>query len=187
MAAPSKTSNTATKSEKPKDTGRFISATEGWKITLVAKKWEKAQVPYVTGGKTLKGADCSGSVWAIYKEAGFSYGPYANTVMFVNKVATDPDFIAAWLQKLVGTDKNFVQGKHFFKKVTMPQAGDIGLWKGHMAIYDNNVGKTEKGQDGNLWSASRTGGRDFGPARVDFYDGKDGFGKVVWYRYWMAP
>lgn len=133
------------------------------------------------------GADCSGSVWAIYKEAGFSYGHYFNTVKFVNLVASDPNFIAAWLQKMAGTETNFVKGQHFFKKVLVPQPGDIGWWEGHMAIYDVNAGKTEKGQVANLWSASQPGGRDFGPAHTNFYDNKHGAGAVTWYRYWKAP
>ena len=206
MAAPSKIASPVAKPEKPKGAGRFITATEGWKIALVAKGWR--DTPYApqekagkrvagsekyAGGNPVKGegADCSGSVWAIYKEAGFPYGPYANTAMFVNRVATDADLIAAWLKNLVGIDADFVKGRHFFKKVTMPQVGDIGWWNGHVAIYDNNVGKTDKGLDGNLWSA-RNPEQPFGPARINWYDnyvdkktGKN-YGTVKWYRYWKA-
>ena len=187
MAAPSKITGTAVKPEKPKDTGRFITGTEGWKITLAAKLWEDTPyAPQQTASKPVagsdkyaggnpvkkKGADCSGSVWAIYKEAGFSYGPYTNTAGF---------------KELVGTDEKFVKGGHFFKRVSMPQAGDIGWWQGHLAIYDKDVGKTDKGQDGNVWSASSpTSPRKFGPGRIDWYDNKNGAGAVTWYRYWKA-
>lgn len=148
--------------------GRFITAAEGQGIADKAKGW--TDTPYGTGkyagGNAVKdkGADCSGSVWSIYKEAGLSYGDYTNTSGFTN---------------LVGTDSNFVKGKHYFKKVAAPQVGDVGVWsngksgsdaRGHIAIYDAGAGKTQKKQDGNLWSATRPGGSEFGPARIDFFD-----------------
>lgn len=160
MPTPSKSNNPAKKSEKPKDAGRFITASEGWKIAQVTKSWvgtpyapvqkngkiEPDSKKYVGGGAVKKeGADCSGSTWKIYVEAGFPYGPYINTALFVNRVATEPDFIRAWLQKLVGSEENFVKGTHFFKQVSLPQVEDIGWWHngktgdkaaGHMVIYD---------------------------------------------------
>lgn len=207
MPTPSKTTNTVSKSEKPKGAGRFISATEGQRITLVAKGW--AGTPYApqrkdgklvagsekyAGGNPLKGkdggADCSGSVWAIYKEAGFSYGPYFNSVKFVNLVATDTHFIIAWFKDLIGSDDSFVKGKHFFKQVDQPQAGDIGWWhngqSGHMVIYDVDAGKTENGLQANVWSASNPTGRAFGPARIDWYD-KQYNAPPKWFRYWISP
>lgn len=215
MPTPSKTSNTAAKSEKPKDAGRFITATEGWKIVQVAKSWTgtpyapvvKAGVTvpgsekYIGGGAVKgKGGDCSGSTWKIYAEAGFPYGSYINTALFVNRAATEPDFMSAWLQKLVGSDKNFVKGQHYFKKVSVQQVGDIGWWHngkigdeaaGHMAIYDINAGKTEPNKvDGNVWSATnRKSEYGFGPAHTRFFDNdkKYGYGIVTWYRYWIAP
>lgn len=161
-------------------TGRFVTAAGGQKIADVAKNWWRADVPYVTGGKTKKGADCSGSVWAIYNEAGLSYGAYTNTAGFTN---------------IVGTDSNFLKGKHYFKKVGAPQVGDVGVWsngksgndaRGHMAIYDTGAGKTKKGLVGNLWSATHPGGDKFGPSRIDFFDHMSGYGSVTWYRYWKA-
>lgn len=205
MAAPSKVVGPAVKAEQSKGNGRFIAAAEGLKITLMAKGWEGT--PYApqrkdgklvpgsdkyTGGNPVKGkgADCSGSVWAIYKEAGFSYGSYFNSVAFVNLVATDTHFIVAWLKDLAGTEASFVQGKHYFKQVSHPQAGDIGWWhngkSGHMVIYDKNAGLTEPNkQQGNVWSASNPTGRAFGPARIDWYD-KQYNASAKWYRYWMC-
>ena len=119
-----------------------------------------------------EGADCSGSTWKIYQEAGFSYAPYLHTAGF---------------KDLVGTDQNFIKGKHFFKEVSSPQTGDVGWWKGHMAIYDKDAGTTPRGQVGHLWSASNPKGSGFGVARTDFYDFKDGKGQIIWYRYWKAP
>jgi len=174
--SPGNVTKLAATPQKPAGTGRYITPTEGLWIVAKAKFWKGT--PYGTGiyagGNPTKdrGADCSGSTWKIYQEAGFSYGPYTNTVEF---------------KKLVGTDSTFVKDKHFFKRVTMPQAGDIGWWKGHMAIYDNNAGKTDTGQNGNVWSASSpTSPRKFGPGRTDWYDNKHGAGAVTWYRYWKA-
>ena len=170
-------------SEKAKETGRFITAAEGQGIVGVAKDWEKAKVPYVSPGNTKRGADCSGSTSAIYAEAGLGYG-HKGTAGFSD---------------VVGTDANFVKGKHYFKKVYTPQVGDVGLWsngkkkeeaRGHMAIFDANAGFTDSPknkQPGNLWSASSpTSDRDFGPAKISFYDNKNNYGTVTWYRYWKA-
>ena len=188
--------------KKEEDKGKFITAAEGQKIADVAKKWKDADTPYsprytkllgvsilvrgswkYAGGKPVKGkgADCSGAVWAIYKEAGLSYGTHTNTAGFPARV---------------GTDAKFTKGTHFFKKVDAPQVGDIGWWTngkkdedagGHMVIFDPKVGKTDRGVVGNLWSASNsTSPRNFGAAHDSFYNGKHGYGTVTWYRYWRA-
>ena len=198
MPTPTTTTVPAKKLEKPKSTGRFISPTEGQRIASAAKGWAKAKTPYGTGkyagGGAVKGekggADCSGATWKIYAEAGFPYGGYFNTVRFVNRVATDSHFIVAWLKDLVGSDADFVKGEHFFKEVFMPQVGDIGWWKGHMAIYDQNSGMCGKQNKtvGNIWSAyNSTDGINFGAAHTSFWDIPNGVGNVVWYRYWIAP
>ena len=100
--------------------------------------------------------------------------------------------------KLVGTDEHFTKGKHFFKKVDTPQVGDVGLWsngktgkdaEGHMAIFDANSGFIDPPENilpGDLWSASHPGGRAFGPAKISFYNNKNNYGTVTWYRYWKA-
>ena len=193
MPTPPKTTNTAAKPEKPKATGRFITASEGWRIVQVAKSWKGT--PYGTGkykgGGAVKGkgADCSGATWKIYAEAGFPYGGYFNTVRFVNRVATDSHFIVAWLKDLVGSEANFVKGEHFFKQVSLPQVGDIGWWKGHMAIYEQNSGMCGKRNnvEGNIWSAYDVNAPNFGPAHTSFWDSPNGPGNVIWYRYWIAP
>jgi len=185
MGAPAATSTLAdtpqaATAKKAEETGRFITAEEGQKIADVAKEWKGT--PYGTGnhagGNPVKGegADCSGAVWAIYKEAGFSYGSYHSTATF---------------HSLVGSDASFISGKHFFKQVSTPQVGDVGWWNGHMAIYDPNAGKTDTDTplNGNQWSA-RTTGKKFGATRQNWYDnyvdsdtGKE-YGIVKWYRYW---
>lgn len=144
-----------------------------------------------------KGADCSGSTWKIYAEAGFPYGPYINSALFVNRVATEPDFIRAWLQKLVGSEENFVKGTHFFKQVSLPQVGDIGWWHngktgdeaaGHMVIYDINagtaIGKGGVKVSGDCWSArNKTSEYNYGPSQVNWHE-KTYNAPAKWYRYW---
>ena len=130
----------------------LISPEEGQSIADAAKGWYGT--PYLTGGKSKKGADCSGSVWGIYKDAGFPYG-YSPSSLF---------------------SKN-----SRFKSVNDPQAGDIGLFPGHMVIYDPNAAKKcscGAGSDSDVWSASRPGGNPFGPGNSDWYRGT-----VQWYRY----
>ena len=195
MPAPTKTTVAAAKPEKPKGTGRFITPNEGQRIAQFAKTW--AETPYGTGkykgpgavkGKN-GGADCSGATWAIYKEAGFPYGDYLDTVRFVNLVATDTHFIAAWLKDVVGADADFVKGKHFFKEVFMPQVGDIGWWHngkaGHVLIYDPASGPAPpENVQGNAWSA-RDKGVLFSSVRYQWYD-KIYNAQAKWYRYWKA-
>lgn len=203
MPTPSKTTNTAAKPDKPKATGRFVTASEGQKIVQVAKSW--VGTPYASigsiysGGKSVKklGADCSGSVWSIYKEAGFPFGRhghYFNSVAFVDLVASDPHFIVAWFKDLVGADADFVKGQHFFKQVSLQQVGDIGWWHngkagkaaaGHMSIYDPDSGPAPPNNvQGNAWSARDTG-KNFSSVRYQWYD--DIFKKPAkWYRYWKV-
>jgi len=129
--------------------GQPLTPQQGQQIADVAKAWSKAPyTPYVSGGKTRAGADCSGAVWGIYKEAGYPY-PYSPSVTF---------------------SKN-----PYFTPVSAPQVGDVGLYPGHMAIYDPNA---SKGMD--VWSASRPGGRAFGPRKSSWYLK---LGPVQWYRY----
>jgi len=57
----------------------------------------------------------------------------------------------------------------------IPQVGDVGLYMGHMVIYDPNAGVNR-----DVWSASHPGGRPFGPASSTWYPGP-----VQWYRYYI--
>ena len=92
----------------------FITPKEGEHIVSVGKDWVKEEVPYLLGGRTKKGADCSGATSSIYKEAGFPY-QHVSTREFPEE--------------------------HFRLVTGIPQIGDIVLWEGHMAIYagDNQV------------------------------------------------
>jgi cell wall-associated NlpC family hydrolase len=165
-----------------KETGRFLTMAEGMRIVAAAKMW--AGTPYGKKGGPYaganpvkkKGADCSGSTWKIYQEAGFSYGDYTS---------------AAGFKTIVGTDKHFVPGEHFFKQVSVPQTGDIGWWSGHMVIYDPSIAQdsTLRGLQQNpgtksVWSASsEKSTRNYGPAWSHWYsEGKP----PIWYRYYKA-
>ena len=104
------------------------------------------------------GADCSGAVANIYKNAGFPY-PCDNS----NNIGYSS----------YAFPKNGVPG--YFEKApfNVPHKGDVGWWKGHMLIYDDDA-------DGrnDAWSARRPG-RSFSPSMVDWW----GWEKVIWYRY----
>ena len=131
----------------------LLTPEEGGRIVVVARRWN--DTPYLKGGKSKVGADCSGSVWGIYVEAGFPY-QYSWTAIF----PTSPRFKPS--------------------PNNIPQVGDVAWWNGHMAIYDPNAGMVRR-QLATLWSASHAGGPKFGPAVIKWFN--DDYGPVKWYRY----
>jgi cell wall-associated NlpC family hydrolase len=78
----------------------------------------------------LVGADCSGFVYALYRESGASDYSYTSTAAFAKRADA---------------------GEIPFVKVSEPMPGDVALFPVHMAVYDD----THKG--GNLWSAYKPG------------------------------
>ncbi|MFO1368126.1 MAG: RHS repeat-associated core domain-containing protein [Marinagarivorans sp.] len=117
-------------------------------ITKAANDWANSNVPYRFGGTTKKGADCSGSVSSIYNQAGVHIGRL--------------------------TSQGFKQSPLFGPIQGSPQVGDVGVYPGHVVIYGgDNTGSVER----DVWSASHTGGPDFGPANSAWY------GTPTWYRY----
>ena len=56
-----------------------------------------------------------------------------------------------------------------------PQVGDVGLYEGHMLIYDPHA---KPGMDS--WSARHTGGKAYGPVKSSWTEWG---GQVKWYRY----
>jgi hypothetical protein len=130
---------------------RELSSEERQQLSEAARDWGDSSVPYLIGGKTKKGADCSGSVWGVYNQAGFPFN-YSNSVYF----PTNPRFVPV-------------------PPNTQPGPMDVGLYPGHMVIYDPNAGPNR-----NVWSASHPGGRVFGPGNSSWYLN---LGPVQWFRY----
>jgi cell wall-associated NlpC family hydrolase len=99
--------------ETTESKNNLISSEQGKLIIKVASTW--AKTPYVYGGMAKKGADCSGSTYQIYKEAGFPYDrQYRSSSQFSNN------------PKFKQLTENF------------PQEGDVAWWSGHVAIYAGN-------------------------------------------------
>lgn len=149
---PAKSSSQAGQSTSP---APFVSAAEGKKIAACAKAW--AGTPYVKGGKAKTGADCSGSVWGIYNDAGFVY-EYSASATFPANSCFQPS------------------------PNNIPQVGDVGWWNGHMMIFDSDAGMTKKGEVANGWSATNPNGQPFGTARHEWFDTHYGT-TVKWFRY----
>ena len=127
--------------------GLELTAAQQALIRAAIQDWSQSQVPYVYGGSSKEGADCSGSVSAIYKQSGVDIGKLSS--------------------------KGFKASPLFSPVTGSPQVGDVGVYPGHVVIYGGDTGT--QGRD--VWSASHTGGPDFGPANSSWY------GKPAWYRY----
>jgi len=99
--------------ETAKNKDNLISSGQGRQIVRTASAW--ADTPYVFGGITKTGADCSGTTYQIFKEAGF---PYDRSYRPSSQFSKNPKF------KQVS--------------VTSIQEGDVVWWSGHVAIYAGN-------------------------------------------------
>ncbi len=138
------------------------------KIESVMSKWESAETPYATKGTKYagssaekgKGADCSGSMYATIKEAGFDI-KYFTTAML----------------KQAGKNDN-VDSYFKTRENNIPQRGDLVLFNGHVVYY---LGQNSEGSH-NVYGAHYTGGPDFdkhtysdksfNPVKVLYYDNK---------------
>jgi RHS repeat-associated protein len=125
----------------------FITPEEGQLIANEASTW--VGTPYVSpGNKKGVGADCSGAANQIYVNAGFKY---------------------------VNTGSKGISSTAQFKPApgNIPQIGDIGWWKGHVAIYDPRLDVDNL----NIWTAFKPG-RAYGKGNTDWW------GSPTWYRYY---
>ena len=153
--ASSDTSTGSSGQSKPGNSSKIdISPEEGQRIVDQAETWKKtpyagSQSPYA-GGNAKKGgdggADCSGSVHAIYHEAGKDY-PYTPSKNFADATAS---------------------GKIPFREISTSekQPGDVVLYPGHMSISD---GKNFDGGGDKVHSANRDGGKPFGQTQESYY------------------
>ena len=82
-------------------------------IAQIAQAWTDAKVPYVYGGASREGADCSGSVSAIYKEAGIDVGRFTSATIKASPL--------------------------FAPVVGPPQVGDIGVYPKHVDLYGGSL------------------------------------------------
>jgi Rhs family protein len=99
----------------------LLTLQEGQKIVQIAITWIGVLYQDGAGAKSSRsGTDCSGLVWLVYREAGYSY-PYRTTYYFselTNEFQID-------------------NKKAKFQFVSTPQEGDVVLFKRHMGIYSN--------------------------------------------------
>ena len=110
-------------------------------LISAAQDWTNSNVPYLWGGKTKTGADCSGAVSSIYNQAGINIGRLQSQQF----------------------------SKYPFVSATPPlQPGDVGVYPNHVDLYGgNNVGATGN----NVWSAfsENSSHHYFGPANSSWF------------------
>lgn len=127
-----------------------ITPQQGDEILTQAEKYKGT--PYVYGGNSKSGIDCSHLVCKAVNGAGISM-PYTTS-------------------KLLGKSVNVrVLGPH-----ETPRTGDIALWPGHHeGIYDSTPPRAGY----NILSATTHGGVRFGPASWFSFYGKPEYLRVV--------
>jgi NlpC/P60 family len=122
--------------------GLDLSAGQQAAVVAAAQAWSQANVPYLWGGSTRAGADCSGSISGIYNEAGIDIGRLTSQGFTQSPFSLVP----------AGQDL---------------QPGDVGVYPGHVVVYGGADNTGVSGRD--VWSASHTGGNPFGPASSSWY------------------
>ena len=142
-----------------------LTPEEGKRIVAAAATWLDTKYALM-GAASSKGesgrADCSGSTWRIYEEAGFPYR-YQATATFLNYVKDSGRF-------------------RELKPEEARQDGDVLFWPGHIAISSSfttadsqwaNFTRKSKPQHvtNDMWSATHPGGAPFGPAISAYWFG----------------
>jgi len=112
-------------------------------IARIARSWK--DTPYLYGGDSHNGIDCSHFVWEVLKAAGHPHAPYTST----GSIPTSHAFSPAG---------------------SPPQEGDIILWDGHMGIITDAATETFMGaQSGGVAPASYARGSYWGNRHHRFY------------------
>ncbi len=109
-------------------------------VVSAAQDWAGSNVPYLYGGASKSGADCSGSVSSIYDQAGINIGRLGS-----GQFATSGQFSPV-------------------PPGSPLQPGDVGVYPGHVDLYGGSTGPGD-----NVWSAFHTGGPAFGPANSSWF------------------
>ncbi len=126
--------------------GRDFTQEEGQRVVKQAATWKGT--PYVYGGKSKKGADCSGSTYCIFNEAGFPYA-YTTSSKFKDAALHNPNFPFRALRS----------GEN-------PQPGDVILLPGHLAIYAGSEGGHEV-----MWTATHPDGPNYKMEIIKYWGG----------------
>ena len=122
---------------------QHLSAAQKEAIQTAAEDWANSNVPYAYGGSTKQGADCSGSISSIYKQAGIDIGRLQS--------------------------QQFSQPPFYPVPPGSPlEIGDVAVYNNpqHVAMYR---GVTDSDRD--VWSAFTTGGKNFGTAKSSWFHG----------------
>ena len=140
-----------------------ISLTDGTKVTDEAATWAGTSYS-LRGPESVKGVagDCSGTTYLVYDAVGFHF-EYQVAATFAEYA------VKSGLFRQLGIGEQL-------------QDGDVLSWSNHMAIYatfqNDKVNATtprvsKKGQswtqNNNMWTASKPGGPDYGPAELRWW------------------
>lgn len=104
-------------------------------LIAVAQRWLAKRIPYLFGGATLRGMDCSHFVWEVLKEAGYNV-PYRNSYA-----------LKAWTIPITKAEA---------------KPGDLVFWPGHVGFYAGNNQTIDHGSGigpklRNLWGTPSFG------------------------------
>lgn len=119
--------------------GLFATPAQQAAIAVAAQDWANSSVPYVWGGNTKSGADCSGSISSIFDQAGIHIGRLQSQQFKQSPFTPVPSGAPL-------------------------ETGDVGAYAHHVVIYGGNLGLGD-----DVWSAHQTGGPVFGSAKSSWF------------------
>lgn len=133
-----------------------LDLTEAQKVALVwaAQDWANSNVPWVSGGVEKTGADCSGAITGILRDASINIG---TTRLTSSNISTHPHFMPVELGDAV-------------------QVGDIAKVPGHLYMYGGSENTGSGGMD--VWSTFNSGYFRPADSTNSYFTGPH-----TWYRY----